>query len=205
MGRIAKDPEIRRKEIIEAAEALFSEKGFSQVSVSDITNKVGLSHGAFFYYFKSKDDLLKAVITYRVEQSLAEIEKLLAEVGPNPLRKIQLLLELSTRGMSEDDKFIEYMHAEGNASIHAEYVRQSEAKVVPLIAGIVGEGVEKGIFDVEYPREWVELIIPIFDSLQHKPKAMSNEEYYRKMRALYSLLARSLGISESALAVRYRR
>jgi len=205
MGRIAKDPEIRKKEIIEAAEALFSEKGFVQTSVSDITDRVGLSHGAFFYYFKSKDDLLKAVITYRVEQSLAGIEKLLAEVGPDPLRKIQLLLELSTRGMNEDDKFIEYMHAEGNAPIHAEYVRQSEARVVPLIAGIVEEGVREGIFDVEYPREWVELIVPIFDSMQHKPKAMSNEEYYRKMRALYSLLARSLGISESALAVRYRR
>jgi AcrR family transcriptional regulator len=57
MGRKAKDPEVRRQEIIDAAQQLFTQKGFDQTSVSDITDLVGLSHGAFFYYFKSKNDL----------------------------------------------------------------------------------------------------------------------------------------------------
>ena len=63
MTRITKDPETRRKEFIKAAGELFMEKGFDQTSVNDITKKVGMSHGAFFYYFKSKNDVMKEVIT----------------------------------------------------------------------------------------------------------------------------------------------
>ena len=70
MGRISKDPELRRKEFIETADKLFREKGFDQTSVSDITDKIGLSHGSLFYYFPSKNELMKAVIYNRLDYGM---------------------------------------------------------------------------------------------------------------------------------------
>lgn len=202
IGRKAKDPEIRKQEIIDSAEALFTEKGYDQTSVTDITDRVGLSHGAFFYYFKSKNDLYRSVIDSAIDRQFREIEQLLEGVGDDPVRKLQVLIDLSMSSQGQSDKLMEYLHSEGNASIHEDYVCKSEELLVPLVAKIVEQGVKKGLFDVEYPRECVELLLTMFDTLQHRRTSLSPEAYYRKMRALDSIMARSLGISEGTLAVK---
>jgi TetR/AcrR family transcriptional repressor of nem operon len=46
-----------RRTILEAAGRLFRERGFEAVSVADVMKAAGLTHGAFYGYFKSKDDL----------------------------------------------------------------------------------------------------------------------------------------------------
>jgi TetR/AcrR family transcriptional repressor of nem operon len=47
-----------RKTILEAAGRLFRERGFEAVTVTDVMNSAGLTHGGFYGYFKSKDDLI---------------------------------------------------------------------------------------------------------------------------------------------------
>jgi Transcriptional regulator len=47
-----------RKKILDVAGKLFREKGFEAVSVADIMAGAGLTHGGFYGYFKSKDDLI---------------------------------------------------------------------------------------------------------------------------------------------------
>ena len=70
MGRIIKDPEERRKELIDTAERLFVAEGYDQTAIRDIVREVNVSQGAFYYYFDSKDDILVAV----VEKQLAQME-----------------------------------------------------------------------------------------------------------------------------------
>lgn len=206
MGRIAKDPEIRKKEIMEAAEALFSEKGFDQTSVSDITDRVGLSHGAFFYYFKSKNDLFKAVVGNFLDKEIAGFRAFVADSDVDALKKIQLLVDRSLSSSQIKNGFIDYMHDEGNASIHDEYTRRSQELLIPLIAEIVQQGVDEGLFNVEYPRECVELIIPMFDSMYHTlQQPQSNDEYYRRLQALESILNRCLGVKNGSLTVKPTR
>ncbi|MBR0831901.1 TetR/AcrR family transcriptional regulator [Bradyrhizobium manausense] len=53
--------EDRRQQILEAALACFSEDGFHQTGMSDIVKRSGLSHGAVYLYFQSKDDLIEAL------------------------------------------------------------------------------------------------------------------------------------------------
>ncbi|MDM7911474.1 MAG: helix-turn-helix domain-containing protein, partial [Methanotrichaceae archaeon] len=62
MGRIVKDPEERRRELIDTAERLFITKGYAQTAISDIVNEVKVSQGAFYYYFDSKEDVLVAAM-----------------------------------------------------------------------------------------------------------------------------------------------
>jgi AcrR family transcriptional regulator len=66
MTRIVKEPEERRKELIDTAERLFIAQGYDQTSVSDIVKEVNVSQGAFYYYFDSKEDVLVAVMEKQI-------------------------------------------------------------------------------------------------------------------------------------------
>jgi AcrR family transcriptional regulator len=59
--------ENNRTRIIEAADQLFYERGYNQTSFSDIADITGIPRGNFYYYFKTKDDILAAVVDARVE------------------------------------------------------------------------------------------------------------------------------------------
>ncbi|MDH5232786.1 MAG: TetR/AcrR family transcriptional regulator [Gammaproteobacteria bacterium] len=54
-----------REQIIEAADRLFYQQGFEHTSFADISQAVNISRGNFYYHFKSKDEILDAVIKLR--------------------------------------------------------------------------------------------------------------------------------------------
>lgn len=82
-----------RDQIIEAADQLFYEKGFEHTSFSDIAEAVQISRGNFYYHFKSKDDILDAVIDLR----LAKTGKMLAQwesEGKRPEDRIRSFIHI---------------------------------------------------------------------------------------------------------------
>jgi AcrR family transcriptional regulator len=60
--------ENNRTRIIEAADRLFYKHGYNQTSFSDIADITGIPRGNFYYYFKTKDDILAAVVDARIRQ-----------------------------------------------------------------------------------------------------------------------------------------
>lgn len=58
----------RQRQILDAALACFSENGFHQTGMADIVRRSGLSHGAVYVYFQSKDDLIEALAVDRHRQ-----------------------------------------------------------------------------------------------------------------------------------------
>jgi len=64
-----KQGEQTKLSIIKAANKLFYQQGFHKTAFSDIVKEVGLSKGNITYHFKSKDDILTAVIEHRVEKT----------------------------------------------------------------------------------------------------------------------------------------
>ena len=67
-----------RESIVAIADELFYRHGYSRTSFSDIASAVGIPKGNFYYYFKSKDELLAAVLEQRVRKiadQLASWEK----------------------------------------------------------------------------------------------------------------------------------
>lgn len=59
--RINKDAEQRREEFIDAAEKLFQKNGIVDTTVNAIVKEVDVAKGLFYYYFKSKDDVIDAI------------------------------------------------------------------------------------------------------------------------------------------------
>ena len=198
MARITKDPETRRKEFIAAARELFVEKGFDQTSVSDITNRVGMSHGSFFYYFKSKKGVMEEVINDNLTSWKDFMLNLVANEEMNALKKMQIIFGMTIKSRKAKQNINEFFQKEGNAVMYREHRRKSREIVVPLITQIVEQGVDEGIFNIEFPMETVEYIGYVVENLGDSLKAtQSEEEYYRKIRALEIFLARVGGIGEN--------
>lgn len=83
-------PERRREQIIEAAVALFSEKGYFQTTIEDICSKIGVGKGLVYRYFKDKNDVLFCALRAVLEKYNKEnVLSLLEQLGPlAALRKI---------------------------------------------------------------------------------------------------------------------
>ena len=78
MPRPKKDPEIRRKEFIDAAQKLFFSRGFKSVSVQDVLKAVGeraVSPSVFYYYFESKEALYQSVMEDYCDEYLLLLER----------------------------------------------------------------------------------------------------------------------------------
>jgi AcrR family transcriptional regulator len=73
--------------IIERADTLFYEGGFEATSFADIAAAVGISRGNFYHHFKSKDEILDAVITRRMERTRSMVENW-QEEGQGPRHRI---------------------------------------------------------------------------------------------------------------------
>lgn len=63
-----------RQQIVEVADRLFYEHGYGATSFADIAGEVGLSRGNFYYHFKTKDELLGAVIERRMATTRAMLD-----------------------------------------------------------------------------------------------------------------------------------
>ncbi|CAJ36194.1 TetR/AcrR family transcriptional regulator [Methanocella arvoryzae] len=200
--RVSKNPDVRRSELIEAAEILFREKGFKQTSVSDIVKKVGVAQGTFYYYFDSKDDALNAVIDHYIDNYKAGLERLLADEGLTPLRKVEIIVNDALGMHTCDRQFVEFLHSEENLVTHQKYMIKSFGETIPLMTKIVRQGIEAGAFDVDYPEETVEMMAYAFgyleDALSRSPQ---DARYDTRLRAAERLIERALGIARGSLHI----
>lgn len=92
-----KPGESTREAILDAAERLILEKGFSGTSLSDILDKTGLTKGAFFHHFKGKEELAKAIVARYTESDLAifaEFARKAEKLADDPLQEVMLFLKL---------------------------------------------------------------------------------------------------------------
>ncbi|HJS19061.1 MAG TPA: TetR/AcrR family transcriptional regulator [Anaerolineales bacterium] len=66
----------RKIQIIKAAQDIFTQKGFDEARMDDIADETGLSKGTLYLYFKSKDDLIIAILDRMFQRELKQLENL---------------------------------------------------------------------------------------------------------------------------------
>lgn len=89
-----------REQIVEAADQLFYEQGFELTSFADIAKVVGISRGNFYYHFKSKDEILGAVIARRLAETQALLEAWEAR-ETSPIERIRSFIRILTMNQAK--------------------------------------------------------------------------------------------------------
>ena len=157
--RTVKEPEIRRNEIIDAAEKIFAAKGFEKATINDILTSISIAKGTFYYYFKSKEEVLDAIISRRNEAGL-ERAKIIAENPKlSPVQKIIAAAMAQQPQSKAEEEFIPVLHEPANALFHQKTLTDCIIRLSPVFADIVKEGIEQGVFSTSYPSESVEILL----------------------------------------------
>src|SRR5215475_13433540 len=104
MARTPKVVEDRREQIIDAALRVFAQKGFARATNRDVAQEAGITTGLIYYYFKSKEDLLKAALEERSPvQVIAHITPEMLEQPPEIFPPLLIQRVLS---VIEDEQFV---------------------------------------------------------------------------------------------------
>lgn len=175
MPRVIKLPEIRSAELLDCAQRLFFEHGYDKTTVNDIIREAGLSKGAFYHYFASKEALLEALATRLARDSLTELEPMLNDPSLDGLGRLNALFAGSRRLNVElapqlRRTFFVVFRPENLALFHR--VDQAARELVkPMIADLLRRGSEEGKFDVPDPEAFAEMLLQlrlIFRDVMHQ-------------------------------------
>ncbi len=160
---ISKDGDVRRRELLDAAIELFCEKGYDNTSVNDIINRVGVSKGAFYYYFASKEEVLETIGKEYNARAMEIAESIAADENLNAVQKLNAMVSQVAEYNSAYDKeqmmFLKILSREENLKlIRTIFVNMIES-AHRLYQRIIEQGVKEGLFRTSSPEETAELFI----------------------------------------------
>jgi len=150
-----KDPDDRKEELIDAAESLFSRKGFSEISVDEICDEVGVAHGLFYYYFDSKEGVIEAI----TERMIAELESHLVEIVEDTEmqadEKFKSFLDLSLQRRKERTYLLSFSSKKESPKLYYNLFEETIKMLTPYLTKIVEQGIDEGIFHTDYPEQTI--------------------------------------------------
>lgn len=147
-----------KKKLYEIAERLFTERNFSDVNVEDITDEAGITKGAFYVHFESKDALVAILIADHAACADANY-KTFVETLPNDMPASEVLLALTQKIADElmdtigceNMKKVYQMLLSGTAGTEA--VKGYGRELYALVYNILEKGLFSGEFISSLPAE----------------------------------------------------
>ena len=189
MTRIVKEPDVRRSEILDAAQKFFYQKGYEQTSIQDIISDIGIAKGTFYHYFSSKLDLLDAVIEGMLEKILQSLEPMVEDGELLALEKFERFFNHIANWKTENRAFflgiLNTWYKDKNAIFRQKVMTASAEKTVPALTRIIEQGIAEGVFATECPTEVAEIVLQIGQSLSNTlAKIILNGAQYDDSRAV---------------------
>lgn len=195
MARISKKPEERKAELIDTAEELFHTVGYNITTVSDIVKKMNVAQGTFYYYFKSKEDILIAIFDKHLQQSMELFKNVLDRSDLNSIEKYNEIIGIQCEIIKSNKNMSLQVHSEENAGIHQRAIINTINAYIPIYEALIQQGIKEEVMNTKYPYEISEFILLItnflFDpGLFH----FTREAYMNKIDALNEMVLKTLDI-----------
>ena len=151
LSRKAREGLVRRRELLAAAEAVFSKNGFFKTTMADIAEEAEFAIGTLYQIFKSKEEIYLSVVDGKVTAYLTEVEEQTRAAVGGPA-KIEALIRTKLNFFEHNRNFFRIYVAEWSGfewtakSAFGERIWKKLLSHLDLIAGIVDEGVKTGEF-----------------------------------------------------------
>ena len=117
--RVVKEAEERKNEILDVAERLFGTKGFDGTSTSDILNEIGIARGTLYYHFKSKEEILDAMISRIMSRLIEKVEVIAVQKNIPVLERLtMMMLSLNVSDGNFGQELLKQIHKPQNALMH---------------------------------------------------------------------------------------
>lgn len=198
--RVVKKAEDRKNEILDAVDELFGQKGFDGTSTNDILEKVGIARGTLYHHFKSKEDIMDALIDRYAIRLIDGAQEVAADKSiPIVERIIRVVMALNLSGGSSE-QIMEHIHKPQNALMHQKIQKVIINGVPPILTEIIREGIQQGLFSTPFPYECMEMVViyasTVFDD---DLVVMTEKERSSRIVAFVCNVERLLGAESGSL------
>jgi len=139
--RVAKPPEERRKDILDAAAEVFARKGIADSKIEEITSLAEVSKGTFYLYFKTKDEAAAALWERHMDDFAGVGQEILSKTDvPLDSRLVDVLESLCRFALDHSDLHRVLYDGAGAQAVHA----ATNERLIGMIAAAAREGVKAG-------------------------------------------------------------
>lgn len=148
------------EDILSTAYSFFIKKGYEKTSVQEIINELGISKGAIYHYFKSKEEILQSVLLSEREKANIYLDKLIQEVdGYNAQEKIKHILNR----LSNNEKINTTNRFLLNQTNNSKAIMQNIIQTVNIDSikfyELIQDGVKDDSLNTRFPKECSELLL----------------------------------------------
>ena len=153
-----KHPEITVNKILEVSQRLFLEKGYDNTKIQDIADELGMTKGAIYHHFESKEEIMnKLGESMFIHNNPFETVKKRKDL--NGLEKMKLVIQLH----QSDEQMVELTNQAlpilENPQILAKMFESNYQNLLPYWLELIKEGQEDGSIKTDQPKELAELLI----------------------------------------------
>lgn len=157
-------PETRRDELLDAATSLLQKMPLAQIKVSDITDAAGTAKGTFYTYFKSKEELYRALNQrYLDGLTAANEDAKTATSGDDWLNRFNASIAAMIAYMYVNDDLIEVWEREGYNGEHYDVFEVGTNRITSELAVEIGQLAAEGKITCDDPLATANLIVHAID------------------------------------------
>lgn len=158
--------EERRDEILDAAEQVFASKGLDRARMEDIADETGLSKGALYLYFKSKDDLIIAIMDRIFQYEFKQLDELHTG-GSSAVESLWAFVDIAARDLKRMQPLMpiayEFLAMAFRNNTVNQFVRQYLRRYLSALVPVIEHGIDTGEFRQVDPLETALAIGAIFE------------------------------------------
>lgn len=153
-----KYPEITVEKILEVSQRLFLEKGYDNTKIQDIADELGMTKGAIYHHFKSKEEIMDVLgDTMFVNNNPFEIVKKRNDL--NGLEKMKYVINLNQSNEQMIELTNQALPLLENPQILAKMFESNYQYLLPYWLELIEEGQKDGSIKTNQPKELAELLI----------------------------------------------
>ena len=198
MTRVRKDPLERRQELMDISLELFCSQGYEQTMVQDICKKAGVAKGTFFYYFPTKEDVLRAIFVRWTDVFVGRYAQQAA--GKDGAEKLLLLLEL----FGADNPMDEIAESRGDlADLLWKHCRARGFE--PLLRDILQQGQREGRMHLTDIEAAMDFFWAILDATwpEERQDELDDAQLAARQKTAGGLIEALFGMAPGSLALFY--
>jgi AcrR family transcriptional regulator len=172
-------------QIMEAAEKLFAEQGFSGTSVRDIAEAAHVNLAMISYYFGSKEKLMEAMFHHRGSHFKIQLENILQNKNLSPIQKVEKLIDDYIERIFKKQCFHKIMTREqmvSSSSAITDQIYQLKQTNYALIKELIHEGQKAGDF-----KKNIDITFLMLTLTGTSSQLVTTQHYYRKINNLESM------------------
>jgi AcrR family transcriptional regulator len=148
-SRRRRRPDERPNELLEAALAVFSERGYHDASLDDVAAAAGVTKGAIYHYFDTKAELLLQAVEQHQSRGYEQLETSLPDVSAPATVRVRALLRKAFTSNDDANRAILVMLQAASREvpeIHSRWLGHGPLKAWQLLAAIIEDGQHSGEF-----------------------------------------------------------